>query len=544
MSDGPIIDAGALQDAGGADYTNFADQQRLMCFALAEDMVMRMALGADAQFDVLVIGGGINGCGVARDAVGRGYSVCLCEAGDLASGTSSAATKLIHGGLRYLEYYEFGLVREALMEREVLWQMAPHIIWPLRFVLPYQNGLRPRWLLRLGLFLYDYIGGRKLLPATKTLNLRTDVAGSALNEKFQTGFEYSDCWVMDSRLVVLSAKDAANRGADVRTRTKGTRAERDADGWTVEVTDQRSGVTEILHAKILVNAAGPWVDTVLLEVLGQPEVDNVRQVKGSHIVIKKKFAHGKCYILQNPDGRVIFAIPYEDEFTLIGTTDVEYPDMTGRPEATDAEIDYLCKMASDYFAEPVRREDVVWTYSGVRPLYNDGATTAQETTREYVIKTEGEGVGMLVNVFGGKLTTYRRLAETILDEIETALGPRHPTWTAQSRLPGGDFPVQGFEQLLADLQGTYPFVAPNVMRRLVRHYGTCIEQMLGDAKSIADLGQHFGAGLYAAEVDYLMGEEWAATAEDVLYRRTRMGLHLSAAEAEALDAYMTSSNAE
>ncbi len=501
-----------------------------------------MALGTDAQFDVLVIGGGINGCGIARDAVGRGYSVCLCEANDLASGTSSAATKLIHGGLRYLEHYEFGLVREALMEREVLWQMAPHIIWPLRFVLPHQKGLRPRWLLRLGLFLYDYIGGRKLLPPAKSLDLTKDEAGKPLKAEFENGFEYSDCWVMDSRMVVLTARDAADRGAYVRVRTKVTRAERSTHGWTVDLTNQQSGEVDTVTAKVLVNAAGPWVDTVLTESLGRNGVHNVRLVKGSHIVVRKMFGHDRCYILQNPDGRVIFAIPYEDEFTLVGTTDVDYADPSVRPQATAAEIDYLCRMASEYFKEPLRREDVVWTYSGVRPLYDDGASAAQETTREYVIKTDGEGNGTLINVFGGKLTTYRRLGEAILERIEDALGKKKPAWTAHSTLPGGDFPVTGFEALCAELGSEYSFVPPEAIRRLARHYGTRARNILNDARSLDELGRHFGAGLYAAELDYLKREEWAVTAEDVLYRRTRTGLHLTQEQRQDVEAYMSGGN--
>ncbi|TIT05813.1 MAG: glycerol-3-phosphate dehydrogenase, partial [Mesorhizobium sp.] len=380
--------------------------------------------------DIFVIGGGINGCGIARDAVGRGFSVYLAEMNDLASGTSSGSTKLIHGGLRYLEFYEFRLVREALMEREVLWKNAPHIIWPMRFVLPYAKGLRPAWLIRLGLFLYDHIGGRKLLPATKTLDMATDPAGKPLKPLFRKAFEYSDGWVNDARLVALNARDAADRGAIIRTRTKVVSARRDASIWTVKVQNVLTGDTEEVRARLLVNAAGPWVDHVLQTAVGQNEVHNVRLVQGSHIIVAKKFDDPRAYFFQNKDGRIIFAIPYEEEFTLIGTTDRDYPGDPHDVKISDAEIDYLCAAASEYFAQPVKRSDIVWTYSAVRPLYDDGASKAQEATRDYVLKADGgEGVAPLVNAFGGKITTFRRLAESMLEKIEGFLGKRGKPWT-------------------------------------------------------------------------------------------------------------------
>ena len=489
--------------------------------------------------DIFVIGGGINGCGIARDAVGRGYSVYLAEMNDLASGTSSGSTKLIHGGLRYLEYYEFRLVREALMEREVLWKMAPHIIRPMRFVLPYAKGIRPAWMIRLGLFLYDHIGGRKLLPATRTLDMRTDPAGQPLKPLFTKAFEYSDGWVNDARLVVLNARDAADRGATIRTRAKVTSARRDGGLWRVTVEDTRSGATEEVLAKLLVNAAGPWVDKVLSGSVGQNDVHNVRLVQGSHIVVRKKFSDPRAYFFQNRDGRIIFSIPYEDDFTLIGTTDQDYQGDLAKVAITDKEIDYLCAAASEYFAEPVRRDDIVWTYSAVRPLYDDGASKAQEATRDYVLKAEGgHGEPPLVNAFGGKITTYRRLAESMLEKIEHFLGKKGKPWTANAPLPGGDFPVTGFEAEVSALKRNYPFLNTRLARRLTRLYGTRARVLLGDASSAADLGMDFGADLTEAELRYLIANEWAVTADDVLWRRTKRGLHMDAAQTAALDAWM------
>ncbi|MBN9243428.1 MAG: glycerol-3-phosphate dehydrogenase [Mesorhizobium sp.] len=496
-------------------------------------------MDASPIHDIFVIGGGINGCGIARDAIGRGFSVFLAEMGDLASGTSSGSTKLIHGGLRYLEFYEFRLVREALMEREVLWRNAPHIIWPMRFVLPYfRGGPRPAWMLRLGLFLYDHIGGRKLLPATRTLDMRTNLAGKPLKPLFSKAFEYSDGWVNDARLVALNARDAADRGATIRTRTKVTGARREADGWTITVEDLRNHRTEEIKARLLVNAAGPWVDHVLAEVVGY-NAHNVRLVQGSHIVVRKKFDDPRAYFFQNKDGRIIFAIPYEEDFTLIGTTDRDNGGDPHDVRISDTEIDYLCAAASEYFAEPVERADIVWTYSAVRPLYDDGASKAQEATRDYVLKAEGgEGMAPLVNAFGGKITTYRRLSESMLEKIEGFLGKRGPAWTANAPLPGGDFPATGFDAEVAKLNSAYPFLDARHARRLVRLYGTHAKVLLGSAKSYADLGHNFGAELYEAEVRYLAEHEWAVTAEDVLWRRTKRGLHFDQEQAAALESFM------
>jgi glycerol-3-phosphate dehydrogenase len=496
-------------------------------------------MDASAMHDIFIIGGGINGCGIARDAAGRGYSVFLAEMNDLASGTSSGSTKLIHGGLRYLEYYEFRLVREALMEREVLWKMAPHIIWPMRFVLPYAEGLRPAWMLRLGLFLYDHLGGRKLLPPTRTLDMRRDPAGKPLKPLFRKAFEYSDGWVNDARLVALNARDAADRGAIIRTRTRVTEARRSADHWTLTIQDQRTRAVETVRARLLVNAAGPWVDTVLAGVAGENGAHNVRLVGGSHIVVRKKFDDPRAYFFQNKDGRIIFAIPYEGDFTLIGTTDRDFKGDPGEAKITEGEIDYLCAAASEYFLEPVRREDIVWTYSAVRPLYDDGASKAQEATRDYVLRADGgKDVAPVINVFGGKITTYRRLSEHMLEKIEEQIGKRGQPWTAGSTLPGGDFAHDGFEAEVAKLRKMHPYLEAGHARRLVRLYGTRAQALLGLAKSTQDLGRHFGVDLYEIEVRYLMEHEWAMTAEDVLWRRTKRGLRLTEEQAQALDQFM------
>lgn len=488
------------------------------------------------SYDVFVIGGGVNGTGIARDAAGRGYSVFLAEMNDLASGTSSAATKLVHGGLRYLEHYKFKLVHESLAEREVLWAAAPHIIRPLRFVLPHHKGLRPAWFLRLGLVVYDYLGGRKLLPATKTLDLRKDETGKPLKAGYSTAFEYSDCWVDDARLVTLYAKDAAERGARISTRTKVVAARRGEDGWIVTVEGPNG--REVVSASLLVNAGGPWVDQVINQALGRNDVRHVRLVKGSHIVVKKQFEHDRCYIFQNADNRIIFAIPYENDFTLIGTTDLDFNEPPGPVQISETETDYLCAAASEYFAKPVTRDEIVWSYAGVRPLFDDGASAAQEATRDYVIRTEEEEGASLINVFGGKLTTSRRLSEEVVDLFGKLIGRMGPRWTRFAKLPGGDFETTKFEAQVNKVQRAYPLLDPDLTRRLTRLYGTRADDLLGDAKEMADLGPHFGSTLYAREVDYLMAEEWARTADDVLWRRTKLGLRVAPQDKERLAAYM------
>ncbi len=494
---------------------------------------------AEAEYDLAIIGGGVNGCGIARDAAGRGWRVHLCERADLASGTSSASTKLIHGGLRYLEHHEFRLVREALMEREVLWGIAPHIVWPLRFVLPYHRGLRPAWLLRLGLFLYDHLGGRKRLPPTRTVRLGSDSAGAVLRPEFTRGFEYSDCWVEDARLVVLNARDAADRGATVAPRTACVSARRDGDRWAVALRDEVTGGVCTIRARALVNAAGPWVAEVAGTVIGDNALATVRLVQGSHIVVRKLYDHPTCFIFQNADNRIFFVIPYERDFTLIGTTD---QDFTGDPtgiQASEAEIAYLCHATSLYLRQPVTPDMVVWSYSGVRSLFDDGSSAAQEATRDYVLKLDAPAPGTpaLLSVFGGKITTYRRLAESAL----ALLGPHLPPatgavagWTGRTALPGGDFAFDAFEATLAGFARRYPFVPAPLLRRLLRAYGTRMAEILGDAASMADLGPVLGADLTEAELRYLVRREWARGAADVVWRRSKLGLRLTAAEMAAI----------
>jgi glycerol-3-phosphate dehydrogenase len=489
-------------------------------------------------YDVFVIGGGINGASVARDAVGRGYSVMLAEMNDLASGTSSAATKLVHGGLRYLEHYEFRLVHEALAEREVLWANAPHIIRPLRFVLPHHKGLRPALVLRAGLAMYDYMGGRRLLPPTKTLDLRTHETGKPLKGDYRTGFEYSDCWVDDARFVVMNARDAADKGAVIQTRTKVTRISRDGALHVIEMVDAH-GAVSTATARLIVNAAGPWVDEVINGTMGRNGKPNVRLVKGSHIVVNKLYDHDRCYIFQNADGRIIFAIPYEGDFTLIGTTDLDYHDDPKDVKITDAETRYLCSAASEYFAKPVTSDQIVWTYSGVRPLFDDGASAAQEATRDYVIKVDGSAAeGAAINVFGGKLTTSRRLAESVLEKIEEVLGKKGPAWTKVAKFPGGEFEPLAFDAEVRRLGKDYAWLPPKLAYRLTRLYGTKARVILGEAGSLEALGLHFGADLYGREVDYLVEHEWARTAQDVLWRRTKVGLRVGPEDVERLEEYL------
>ncbi|HEX6956913.1 MAG TPA: glycerol-3-phosphate dehydrogenase [Ferrovibrio sp.] len=488
-------------------------------------------------FDLAICGGGINGTGIARDAAGRGLSVVLCEQNDLASATSSASTKLIHGGLRYLEFYEFRLVREALREREVLLRMAPHIISPLRFVLPHHRGLRPAWMLRLGLFLYDHLGARKILPPTRSLRLRRDPAGAVLRPELKFAFEYSDCWVDDARLVTLNAVDAAARGAVIRPRTRMVSARRDGDIWRL-VVETAAGMREILSARTLVNAAGPWVADMLSGVVQANAAARVRLVKGSHIVVRGMFEHERAYIFQNADGRVIFAIPYQDDFTLIGTTDQDYEGDPAAVHASEEEIAYLCHAANDYFRRPIAPSDVVWSYSGVRPLYDDGASKAQEATRDYVLELDvPRRQAPLLSVFGGKITTYRRLAEAVLDRLSDYLNIG-PAWTATAALPGGDFPYDGRDQVIADLLGRHSFLDKSWATRLVRLYGTRANDILAGAKRREDLGVDFGHDLTEAEVRHLMNNEWARTAEDVLWRRTKLGLRLTPEQAARLGAWM------
>ena len=504
--------------------------------------------------DIFVIGGGVNGCAIARDAVGRGLSVTLAEQDDLAQATSSASTKLFHGGLRYLEYFEFKLVREALAERETLLVAMPHISWPMRFVLPYQSdmrfeaetpagkllstvmpwmkGRRPAWMIRFGLFLYDTLGGRKILPATKTLDLTSDIAGKPLQERFTQAYEYSDCWIEDAKLVSLNARDAALRGANILTRTKVTSAERQDGLWKVTTAD---GTTHF--ARALVNAGGPWVETILKNVAHVASSEGVRLVRGSHIVTKRLFDHERCYFFQGTDGRIIFAIPYEQDFTLIGTTDQDHQGPAKGAHCTDAERDYLIDFANKYFKKPVTIDDVVWSFSGVRPLYNDGAASATAATREYVLSLESNGAPLL-NVFGGKITTHRRLAEHALEKLAPFFPKATADWTARVPLPGGDFPHGDVARLTRELRTAHDFLTPAWAARLIRAYGSEAAILLKGAKSAADMGQDFGATLTETEVRWLMTHEFARTAEDVVWRRTKLGLRLSTDQIATLDGFM------
>ncbi len=491
-------------------------------------------MNENKTFDLAVIGGGVNGAGIARDAALRGAKVLLLERGDLAQGTSSASTKLIHGGLRYLEHYEFGLVREALTEREILWKIAPHIIHPMRFVLPYRKGLRPRWLLRLGLFLYDHIGGRKALPATRTVNLASHPAGVPLQAGFTTAFEYSDGWVDDARLVVLNARDAADHGATVLPRTEVTGLTREAGLWRIE-TPRGS-----FSARAVVNAAGPSV----LALTGRAHVQSkhgLRLVRGSHIVVRKIFDHDFSYFFQLPDGRIFFAIPYERDFTLIGTTDRDHENPAEPPRASDEEIAYLCEGANLYFKTQITPADVVWTYSGIRPLIDDGSGKPEAATRGYTFELDGGegGDAPMLSIFGGKITTYRELAREAVDKLAPSLPVlASPCHTGKAPLPGGDFPMTGLADQMARLSADYPFLDAASVDRIARAYGRDAWSWLGKAQGFNSLGAHFGGGLTAAEVDWLMDREWAAEADDVLWRRSKLGLRVDAAGREALAAYM------
>ncbi|WP_323005787.1 glycerol-3-phosphate dehydrogenase [Pseudorhodobacter sp.] len=514
--------------------------------------------------DLFIIGGGINGCGIARDAAGRGLTVALAEMNDLASATSSASTKLFHGGLRYLEYWEVRLVREALIERETLLRAMPHISWPMRFVLPYHKdmrfegdtptsrllgvvmpwmkGRRPAWLIRLGLFMYDNLGGRKILPGTVTLSLPGTPEGAPIEDRFTRAYEYSDCWIEDSRLVILNARDAEARGAKIMVRTKVISALRKNGLW--EITLDRDGQTETRHARVLVNAAGPWVGDVIQQKLRINSTEGVRLVRGSHIVTKRLYEHDKCYFFQGTDGRIIFAIPYEQDFTLIGTTDAEHDSPDHAPVCTDAERDYLIDFANRYFKQDIMAADVVWTYSGVRPLYDDGASSATAATRDYTLKVDANGGAPILNIFGGKITTYRRLAESAMDKIADHFPGLPAKWTAGVALPGGDFPHDGVPDLIDRLRQDYPFLTAFWARRLIRAYGTEAAEVLGDAREADDLGRDFGATLTAREVAWLMTHEYARRAEDVVWRRNKLGLRMDAAQIAALDAWMQADKTE
>jgi glycerol-3-phosphate dehydrogenase len=486
--------------------------------------------------DLLVVGGGINGVGIARDAAGRGLSVMLVERGDLAGATSSASSKLIHGGLRYLEQYEFRLVHESLAEREVLLAAAPYIIRPLRFVLPVHEGLRPPWLLRLGLFLYDHIGGRKRLPTTRTVRREHQPVFAPLAAGYRLGFEYSDCWADDARLVVVNAIDAQQRGAQIEPGWALTGARRDGGLWLVDITS-RHGEQRTVSARALVNAAGPWVEDIL-RATGAHHHRSLRLVKGSHIVVRRLYEGPQAYTLQNADGRVVFAVPYEDDFTLIGTTDIPFTGDPAGVHADETEVTYLCGLISGYLKTPVTPKDVVWKYSGVRPLYDDGGVSASTVTRDYVFDLDAAaGQAPLLSIFGGKLTTYRKLAEHALSKLLPVLGVSTPAWTRGATLPGGDIPHGDLEAFTVEQMRRHAYAPPKLVRRLCRSYGTRIERILGAARQLSDLGAEVAPGVYEAEMNLMRNEEWARTGEDALWRRSKLGLHLDPAAREKVTAW-------
>jgi glycerol-3-phosphate dehydrogenase len=489
-------------------------------------------------FDLVVIGGGINGVGIARDAVGRGLKVLLCEKGDLGEGTSSRSGKLIHGGLRYLEYYEFRLVREALIEREVLLALAPHIVWPMRFVLPHSREQRPAWMIRLGLFLYDHLGGRQRLPPTRRIDLRRDPEGQAIRGEFTTAFEYSDCWVEDARLVVLNALDAARRGAEICPRTEAVAARRVAGLWRVTLRSP-DGSERLVRARILVNAAGPWVERVLFGVIGANTPRRVRLVKGSHIVVPKFWSGQQAYLLQNDDKRVIFVNPYQGDLCLIGTTDIPYEGAAEAVAIEPSEQTYLLRAVNRYTRHQLALGDIRYSFSGVRPLYDDKAANPSAVTRDYVFDIDQPADGPpLLSVFGGKLTTYRKLAEHALAKLAPFAPELGGAWTEKAPLPGGDMPDADFARYFASFTARFGFLPAPLAHHYARSYGTRAEALLDGARDLADLGQHFGGQLYAREADFLIRCEWARRPEDVLLRRTKHHLHMSAAEIDSFAAWM------
>jgi glycerol-3-phosphate dehydrogenase len=480
------------------------------------------------------VGGGVNGTGIARDAAGRGLKVVLCEQDDLASHTSSASTKLIHGGLRYLEEFHFSLVRKALMEREVLLAAAPHIMRPLHFIMPHAAHLRPAWMIRAGLFLYDHLARRQRLAASASVDLRTHIAGEALQGGYRRGFMYSDGWVDDARLVVLNALDAQARGATVLTHTRCERLVSTAGGWSA--TLRGAAGTAALQARAVVNATGPWVSSFVAGATPVRAAHEVRLVKGSHIIVPRLFSHHFAYIFQNEDRRIVFAIPYEHDFTLLGTTDVDYHDDPAAVRIDADETSYLCSLANRYFRQRITPADVVWSYSGVRPLLADESSDPMSVTRDYALELDREPAPML-SVFGGKITTYRRLAEDAVNLLNPVLGPSG-AWTRQAQLPGGDLPRGDFALFARELEQCYPWLPAKLRLRWAHAYGTRIEHVLGNATTLAGLGEELMPQLYACEVEYLCREEFAHSVEDILWRRTKVGLHAGDARPARLQAYL------
>ncbi len=496
------------------------------------------------ECDLLIVGGGINGAAIARDAAGRGLSVIVCEKDDLASHTSSASSKLIHGGLRYLEYYEFGLVRKALIEREVLLRSAPHIMWPMRFVMPHDRGQRPAWMIRAGLYLYDSLARREFLPDSESVNLRCHRAGSDLRAEFTRGFVYSDGWVDDARLVVLNAVAARERGAQIHTRTACSAVQREAGQWNATLTHADGSHSQV-SARCLVNAAGPWASTFLQSATRSQAHQSLRLIKGSHIVVPRLFEHAYAYIFQHPDGRIVFAIPYEQDFTLIGTTDLDYQGDLDQVAISADEVTYLCQLSNRYFSKPITPDDVVWSFAGVRPLVQDEATKAAAATRDFRLEHDTDGAPLLT-VFGGKITTARKLAEEAVNWIAPTLGNHARAWTAQACLPGGDLygerptskSVLQFDQWLTSLRDAYLWLPAPLLQRYARAYGTRVHCLLSKCASLDDMGAEIVPGLYEVEARYLIEREWARSAADILWRRTKLGLHAGEGSAAVLDAWI------
>ena len=481
--------------------------------------------------DLLVIGGGINGAGIARDAAGRGFSVTLVERGDLAGATSSCSSKLVHGGLRYLEQFAFRLVAESLAERETLLRMAPHLVWPARFVMPHVPSLRPRWMIRAGLFLYDHLGGHhadSLLPGSASVRLDSGPFHAGLQDRYRHGFIYSDCRTDDARLVIANARDATRLGARILPRTELIAACRSGSLWQVQLAGG-----EALQARAIANVAGPWVKEVLNQRLGVPSADSVRLVRGSHLVLPRLYAGEHAFILQNDDRRVVFMIPYEGRFTLLGTTDVLETGDPLHPQPTAAEAAYLCAAAGRYLRQAPRPQDAVWRYAGVRPLYDDGSGDPSVITRDYTLRLDGNEHAPVLSVFGGKLTTYRRLAEQVVDRLAVVLGPRGPAWTAQSSLPGGDMPAGGLDGFVGQqIAPRYPWLPGSLREGLARRHGSELPDLLGDARGLEDLGEDFGGGLCERELEWMLAREWAHCADDILWRRSKCGLHMSPQQRE------------
>lgn len=485
-------------------------------------------------YDLIVVGGGINGTGIANDAAGRGLSVLLCEQSDLASATSSASSKLIHGGLRYLEHREFRLVREALREREVMLRKAPHIVWPLRFILPHQPHLRPGWMIRTGLFLYDHLSHRDSLPNAKSLRFG---ANGPLVPSIKKGFEYSDCWVDDARLVVLNALQAQEKGADVRVRTRCTAAREENGEWVVDLEDRDTGEPQVCRAKVLVNAAGPWVESFVKGNAKRDSRYGIRMIQGSHLIVPRLNEDDRAYILQNKDGRIVFVLPYQQRYSLIGTTDRRYQGDPSKVTINDEEIDYLLDVLNSHFVKQLSREDVISTYAGVRPLCDDESENPSAMTRDYTLDLDKHGAPIL-SIFGGKITTYRKLAESAMHKLQPLLPTMGQAWTAEARLPGGD--ITSRESFTAQLLQEYPFLGRERAERFASSYGTLCLKFLDGKQSQEALGQHFGAGLTRIEVDYLIDHEWARTSEDILWRRSKLGLRLAGEERESLEVYLQS----